>query len=288
MRSENLRAHILFIFRGWKTMETVTSRKHPAVQSAAALKKSSELRAEKRLFLAEGARLCEDAAKSGVQIAMCFFTEEAEQKYARYLEPVLACAKEVYRIAPHIEPLLSDTKRPQGVFCVCAEPEHDAGKIFPDRLLVLENLQDPSNLGNIFRTAEALGVGDILLAGACCEVFSPKVVRASMGAAFRLRTTSFSTAEDCVGWLRERSYISLAAVPGNGEHVTGIDFQKGKTAVWIGNEGNGLSEDALRLCEKRVTIPMAGRAESLNASTAAAILLWEMVRPQAKGEKNDG
>lgn len=269
-------------------METVTSRKHPAVQSAAALKKSGELRAEKGLFLAEGARLCEDAAKSGAEIALCFFTGEAEQKYARYLEPVLASAKEAYRIAPHIEPLLSDTKRPQGVFCVCAVPEHSTAQTLPEQLLVLENLQDPSNMGNVFRTAEALGVGDILLVGACCEVFSPKVLRASMGAAFRLRTTAFSTAEDCIGWLKERGYVSLAAVPGNGERVTNVDFQEGKTAVWIGNEGNGLSEDALRLCEKRVTIPMAGRAESLNASTAAAILLWEMVRPQAKGEKGDG
>ncbi len=268
-------------------METVTSRKHPEIQSAAALQKSAELRRETGTFLAEGARLCADAAESGVRIERCFFTAEAEEKYGRYLEPVRKSAKETFFVAPHVAELLSDTRHPQGIFCVCAMPETKRPLADAPQTLVLENVQDPSNVGGVLRTAEALGVADLCFAGACCDPFSPKVVRGSMGAVFRLGMHFFPETAPCAQVLERAGFTLFAAAPAGGEPITGPCFPGKKPAVWIGNEGNGLSEVALALCARRVTIPMLGRAESLNASTAAAIVLWEMVRGERE-EKFDG
>lgn len=269
-------------------IEKITSRKSPVVRDAASLLQKAEKRSEAGLFMAEGARLCADAAKSGTEIEICFFTETAEIKYREYLEPVLCAAKKAYCVEEHVAPLLSDTKNPQGIFCVCRMPERTADGLpvgaEPDsdrfrRVLVLENVQDPANMGNVLRTAEALGLRHLALVGACCDLYSPKVLRGSMGAVFRLGVEQYPDAETCLTALHGRGIVSLAAVPDStAVPITAIPFEKGDWAVWIGNEGGGLTEKAICGCAKRITIPMRGRAESFNASTAAAIVLWEMTR----------
>lgn len=266
--------------------ERITSRKSPVVRDAASLLQKAEKRSEAGLFMAEGARLCADAARSGTAIAACFYTEAAAEKYGEYLRPVLRAAERAYCIAEHVAPLLSDTKHPQGIFCVCRMPDRAAGAAqeTPARVLVLENVQDPSNMGTILRTAEALGVLHIALVGACCDLYSPKVLRGSMGAVFRLGVERYEAAPACAEALGRRGLTSLAAVPdAQAVPITAIPFDTGRWAVWIGNEGNGLTPEAVQACAKRVTIPMRGRAESFNASTAAAIVLWEMMRGAGEG-----
>ncbi len=270
-------------------VERITSRKSPVVRDAASLLQKAEKRSEAGLFMAEGARLCADAARSGTEIAVCFYTETAEKKYGEYLRPVIRTAEQTYCIAEHIAPLLSDTKHPQGIFCVCKIPHNLPEARAAARVLVLENVQDPANMGTILRTAEALGVLCIALVGACCDIFSPKVVRGSMGAVFRLHFERYVRAEDCADALGRRGLTALATVPDDrAVPITEIPFETGRWAVWIGNEGNGLTEAALAVCAQRVTIPMRGRAESFNASTAAAIVLWEMMRKVKEGDADHG
>ena len=278
-------------------IETISSRKSSVVRDAASLLQKAEKRSEAGLFMAEGARLCADAARSGTKIAVCFFTENAEKKYAEYLQPVLKCAEKAYRVEEHVAPLLSDTKNPQGVFCVCRMPKRETDGLpvgvkaeeTDKRVLVLENVQDPSNMGNVLRTAEALGIRHLVLVDACCDIYGPKVLRGSMGAVFRLGVEQFRDAESCLHVLKQRGITSLAAVPDStATPITTVDFAKGNWAVWIGNEGNGLTETAIRQCNDRVTIPMLGRAESFNASTAAAIVMWEMMRGVGKDGRQHG
>lgn len=279
-------------------IERITSRKSPVVRDAASLLQKAEKRSEAGLFMAEGARLCADAAGSGTKIAACFFTENVQKKYGAYLNAVLKTAERAYCIEEHIAPLLSDTKNPQGIFCVCRMPARTADGLpvgaEPDnpgsrRMLVLENVQDPSNMGNVLRTAEALGVRHLALVGACCDLYAPKVLRGSMGAVFRLGVRQFSDATSCLSVLNGEKITSLAAVPDSAATpITSIPFETGSWAVWIGNEGNGLTAQAIAGCHDRVTIPMRGRAESFNASTAAAIVLWEMMRGAGEGEKKHG
>ena len=135
----------------------------------------------------------------------------------------------------------------------------------------------------MLRTAEALGVGQVFLLGECCDPLSPKVLRASMGAVFRLWLGAEPEAGPLCAALRGQGYgLHAAVVDGDAVPVTQLDLARGKQAVFIGNEGNGLRPETVALCGSRVTIPMAGRAESLNASAAATILLWEMTRGRGR------
>lgn len=267
-------------------METITSRRNPLIRSAAALLDSPRERRERREFLCEGARLCRDAAVSGVTVKACFFTAAAQERYSEYLEPVLAAAGSAYLVSEPVAQLLSDTRNPQGVFCLCAWPlagQPAAG----GPCLVLENLQDPGNMGTILRTAEALGRFRVFLLGDCCDPLSPKALRASMGAAFRLCPEPESSPARLLDKLEAEGYHTHGAVPAEGAvPVTGIDLSRGRHAVVIGNEGSGLSRETAGLCGDLVTIPMGGRAESLNAAAAATVLLWEMAR--ARTEKKGG
>ena len=215
----------------------------------------------------------------------CFVTAQALEKYAAYLRPVLERARQSYLVADHVAGLLSSTKSPQGVFCQCRWPQ---GLLAGDAAgggscAVLEDLQDPGNLGTILRTAEALGIGRVVLLGDCCDPLSPKALRASMGAVFRLGLSLERSRQGLFSRLRGEGFRLLASVPDSAAlPVTEVDFSQGPCAVFIGNEGNGLSQETIAQCQ-RVTIPMAGRAESLNASAAATILLWEMARAGGEG-----
>lgn len=258
----------------------ISSRKNELVKETAGLVRSVENRRAQGLFVVEGARLCYDALRSNTTVRRLFFTPKAGEKYHDYLEPLTQQAEEVYTVEPHVAELLSDTKSSQGVFAVCTLPSpsgleklHPAGKY-----IAVENLQDPGNLGAVMRTAEALGISGLVLFGTCCDVFSPKTLRAGMGAAFRLPVFEGGEFTACAAQLHQRGFTTFAAVPdSSAEKVTECAFPAGSILL-VGNEGNGLLPETIAACSKRVTIPMGGRAESLNAASSSAILMWEMVR----------
>lgn len=267
----------------------ITSRKNEEVRSYLQLSGSASFRRETHCFSAEGARLCSDAAASNVKIFTLFSTVSASEKYGSYLAEIRkVCGKE-YTVSPSVAEYMAQTKNPQGVFCVCGMPENPSN--FPEteggkHMLLLENMQDPANVGAVFRTAEALGIGGVLLCGNCCDAFSPKVLRASMGAVFRLPLYRREDAPETVRALNDSGFQTLAAVPdATAQKITSLFFENPCTAV-IGNEGNGLTEATKSACSLRVTIPMLGRAESLNAAASAAILMWEMMRGKSKGGRS--
>ncbi|MDR2752881.1 MAG: RNA methyltransferase, partial [Oscillospiraceae bacterium] len=179
---------------------------------------------------------------------------------------------------------LASTQNPQGVFGTFKSlnaqphaqpmPEHSQAAKPHHRWAALENVQDPGNLGAIARTAEALGIDGLVVFGGC-DTYHPKALRASMGALLRLPVAQ---TDDLPAWLRRTPLPCYAAVPdASAQPAVRVDFSQGGVVV-IGNEGIGLSDEAIAACDSRVTIPMPGRAESLNAAAAATILLWEMVR----------
>lgn len=261
-------------------MQTISSRKNPVVKLASEIASRASVRREKGLFFCEGARLCGDAAESEVEIQTVFFTAEAQEKYRMYTDALMGACQEAYLIEPHVAALLSQTKNTQGVFCVCRQTRRGAVP-YDGKSLVLENIQDPANLGAVMRTAEALGLRDIILAGDSCDLYSPKVLRASMGAVFRLPVyltgDTGGVIEDC----RRNGVRTYAAVPDETAlQLGGFRFPE-TCVVFVGNEGAGLSETVIGNCDHRLTIPMRGRAESLNAAAAAAVILWEM---QKEGE----
>lgn len=253
-------------------VERITSKTNPRVKSAAALLDRRE-RKKTGLFLLEGARLCADAARNGVSVETLFVTDEAAAKYAAEYDAVSRAARSVYCISDAVAEKLSDAQHPQGIFCVCRMAE-DVPAVDPDGLYVfLDNIQNPDNLGAVSRTAEALGFSGLIVS-AGCDMYSPKALRASMGALLRFPVIA---AVDGAALLREcagKGMRLLATVPDrDAEDITKVVLSSGAVLI-VGNEGAGVSEETLALCTDRVTIPMAGRAESLNAAAAAAISMF--------------
>jgi TrmH family RNA methyltransferase len=178
---------------------------------------------------------------------------------------------------------VSDTEQPQGIMCLAQMPSWTREQILgkgqesEPLLLILEDVRDPGNLGTIFRTAEAAGATGILMSRGTVDLFNPKVVRATMSAIFRM---PFMICDDLcreLETLRGDGIRSYAAHLGGTRAYDELPLTGG-SAFLIGNEANGLTEETIAACRHRLTIPMAGRAESLNAAVAAALVLWEMAR----------
>lgn len=255
----------------------IESRSNDKIKTAQKLSSSSRFRNERREFFLEGARLCCDAAMSGVKIKQLFFSRNAEEKYPEKLERIISSADEVYMISGDVASRLAETQSSQGVFAVCKMPDDKGTDIDPTgKYIFLENIQDPANLGAIARTAEALGIDGAVLCS-CCDVYNPKAQRAAMGSLLRLPLSFTDNAVCTLKELQDKGMLTLATTPdARVEKITDVKLDGGVIAV-IGNEGNGVTSETMSICRK-VTIPMKGRAESLNASMAAALVMWEMMR----------
>lgn len=258
-------------------MLKITAKDNKTVKYVNKLLTKSKFRREEGLFVVEGIRLCMDAVKSGAAIKMFICTEDALSKYSLAVNALIEAAESSYTVTSGIFAVLSDTKTPQGVICVVKALDNEPrfGKI-NSKYVLLQNIQDPSNLGAILRSADALGFSGVILTKNTCDIYSPKVCRASMGAVFRV---PFTVCEDECDFVRRFNETgkSYAAVVRNGISITDLKYT-GASLVCIGNEGNGLTEDLVRSCTYSVTIPMKGNAESLNAAAAAGIIMWEMIR----------
>ena len=262
-------------------MTRIQSRDNGLVKEYVRLCGDRRLRRETRRFVIEGARLCADALASGVRVEQAFLTLPAAGR-----SPELAAALEkagaaVYEISDSVAQKMADTRNPQGIFCTAVLPSEIFRPEAVDRSGVyaaLENLQDPGNLGTVLRTAEALGLDGVLLSEDSADVYSPKAVRAGMGAVFRLPVAWAPDLPELLTRLGGEGMETLAAVPDAQARSIRDVRPAGGAVIVIGNEGAGLTPECIRACRQRVTIPMRGRAESLNAAGASAILMWELIR----------
>ncbi|MBQ6021910.1 MAG: RNA methyltransferase [Clostridia bacterium] len=258
-----------------KQIETIVSRANPKIRDAAALL-GARARKETGLFLVEGARLCADAAQFGAQVQTVFITPDAAKTYPRQFETVSSAAKAVYYITDAVAEKLSDTASSQNFFCVLRRSRADV-KPDPSRFYVLtDRVQNPDNLGALARSAEAFGAAGMVVCGGC-DPYAPKALRASMGALLRFPVERAESAADALEAFRTLGMPVYAAVlHKDAKDVRRISSRGGGVLV-IGNEGSGAGEDVIAKCTDLVIIPMAGRAESLNAAAAGAVLLWELV-----------
>lgn len=259
----------------------IVSRENAKIKYVKKLVFNDNFRKREGCFAVEGLRLCYDAFLSGVLIDEIYYTDEAAEKFSIKVGELVNYASRAYCVPADVLKEISDTKAPQGVVCVCEklDKQFSLNTISSkNKIIVLEDIQDPRNLGTILRTAEALGLDFIVMSKGCCDVYNPKVLRGSMGAAFRVNIFFADEICNIIKWLKKVNFKVLAAVPDESANlITDINLS-GRIAVIIGNEGNGLTHEAVNVCDQTVTIPMRGRAESLNAAMAAGILMWEMMR----------
>lgn len=259
-------------------MEKITGKNNDLIKGIKKLLSSSKERRSQGLFVLEGARLVFDVLNSfeNYSVAVFLITEQALAKYPSQSEQLMSLSAKSYIISDEISQKLTDTQNSQGVFAVCKMKSNSFELECGKKYIALDNVQDPSNLGAIARTAEALGIDGMFVSGGC-DIYNPKALRASMGSMLRLRLLQTDSLVDIIEKAKGIGISCYAAVPDkNAADITSVDFSKGGLCV-IGNEANGISENVKKVCLP-VTIVMLGRAESLNASVAAAITIWEMMR----------
>ncbi len=260
--------------------EKITSKSNDKIKYAVKVREKDSFRKSERAFFIEGARLCADAAISGVEIKELYVTENALVRYGEYVHLIEKCAGRCFEISDELAQKLGDTKSPQGVFCICKmlDKNTNIGKIkYNRKYIALEDVSNPSNFGAVVRTAEAVGIDGVIVSGGC-DIYNPKSLRASMGSLFRLDVVECDNLPLFLKDLANKGMAVYAGVPdSDADKITEVDMNGGVVCV-IGNEGNGITEETRNAATKLVTIPMQGRAESLNAAAAASIIIWEMMR----------
>lgn len=252
-------------------MEHITSRSNPLISHIRRLNTSRAYRRETGEFCCEGPKLLGEALRWGAGITAVVSDGSV---------PLPEALPESVRLVTVPEDLLraaASTESPQGVLFLCTQPSLTPPEALNgSRYLALDGLQDPGNVGTIWRTADAFGADGLFLIHHCADPFSPKTVRATMGAVFRLPVWE-ADLSDLIRLLKSASIQLVAAALGPGA----ADIREkslAPAAVLIGSEGSGVSPEALAVSESFVKIPMTDRCESLNAAVAASVVLWEMIK----------
>jgi TrmH family RNA methyltransferase len=239
--------------------------------------KQKKYRDIEKTFLVEGLRLNEEAVAAGADIVHVVVTKEAlEQPRVAALIRTMQSKNSPVFIAPQrLFQSLSDEISPQGLLCAVRKTKpKSAEHISASLILACDNIQDPGNLGTIFRSAEWFGVTDILLSPGCVDPYNPKVVRGSMGAVFRLSIFEQIDLVQSLPMFKERGYRIVGTVLDAPKKLNELRPQK--DILLIGNEANGLSTHVASLIDEAITIPGAGNGESLNAAIAASICLYHL------------
>jgi TrmH family RNA methyltransferase len=243
------------------------------------LNAKAKARREEAAFVLEGRKLFQEtpaALRRAVFISESFAGQNPEFESAVRNAPY-----EVEIVADRLFASVCDTKTPQGILTIASFPEWKKEDLIPSEepplLMVLEAVQDPGNVGTILRTAEGAGVTGVVLLEGCADVFSPKVIRATMGSIFRVPFLAGIGREELTAFLAKEHIRSFAAHLNGREYYTEETYREG-SAFFIGNEGNGLSNELTAAADALIRIPMAGEVESLNASIAAALLMYEANR----------
>ncbi|MBQ2953613.1 MAG: RNA methyltransferase [Clostridia bacterium] len=247
--------------------EHITSLKNPKVQAWKALK-DRKGRRESGCFLVEGRKMVEEALASSFPVeAVLADVERVEQLNLPAGIPLVT-------LPPHVLAAVCDTKTPQGVAAVVRIMQSAAPGV---RIVALDGVQDPGNVGTILRTADAAGFDGVLLSQQCADVFSPKVLRATMGSIFRMAIRVTDDLPGELAALRDAGFSVISS------QLDGAPFYQRppvgeRYALVIGSEGNGVTDEVKALATHRVRLPMRGGAESLNAAVAAGIMMYELTR----------
>lgn len=264
--------------------QIVTSSDNRFVKLYRKLVSAKKYRSEYNMFPLEGLRIIKDAAGENAELHCVMITESCMKKqqseYGDALDFLSAGDKEkVVVISDSLGEKLAATDGTQGIFAVCSMPKiYDLSECVnaEGRYIMLLSLQDPGNMGTVIRTADAMGVSAVIACG-CCDIFNPKTVRATMGSLFRMKicTADVNDTFECF----ENNNIATYAAVIDKDALSLADCRfKDGSAVLIGNEGSGLPREVSCRCKERITINMRGSVNSLNAATAASIMMWELMK----------
>jgi len=261
-------------------VEILTSRVNPAVKEYVKLRDSRAYRYKTGRFVIESHKLLSEALDSDVEIESVWMTAKALEKHPEIVSRLTHGNFRLTKISPEIEEKCTLTGNAGGVFAVCSglDKYKELTKIkYGGKYVFLSDLQDTGNVGTLLRTAQALGRDGVIVSANTCDLFGMKVLRASMGCLFRLPVFLSNDQNEDLKMLSNSFTTYAAVIDADALPVGSFSFAENSIVV-IGNEGNGLAPETAAACTCRITIPMEGRAESLNASMAGGILMWEQMK----------
>lgn len=258
----------------------ITSLNNRTVKEIVALSQKSKERQKKDVFVVEGIKMFMEAP--GERICEVYIARSAEQE-------ILGVCKEKLDglsyelVSDEVFAKMSDTVTPQGILCLVRQFHYDLtfapkGNVKKQPLyIILEDVQDPGNLGTIFRTAEAVGISAVIMSSRTVDIYNPKTIRSTMGAVYRVPFLYVEDVSSIIKVLQQNGVSVYAAHLAGKAYYESYDYRKG-TAFMIGNEGKGLREETAACADALVKIPMEGCVESLNAAVASSVLLFEAYR----------
>ena len=259
----------------------LTGLQNPVVKAAAELKQK-KYRTQNGLYLAEGLRTAEEAVAYKA-VETLFYVATDDDRTMRLLEDAALQNIKLVCVNENVMKKIADTETPQGIIAVCKirQPKLEDLLASGKMLLVLDRVGDPGNIGTMLRTADAAGIGGLVLLKGCADIYAPKTVRSSMGSLFHIPVLSGVSEQEFVSAAKKAGYDLLVTCLDGADNLYKADLS-GRIAFVMGNEAGGVSETLLEKADKRVYIPMAGRAESLNVAMAAGIVMFEALRRKVK------
>lgn len=258
----------------------ITSVHNKCIKEAAALLAKKKERERRGLFVVEGVKLFEEAPAE--RIVQVYIAESArKQLFALFGEKLKTLSCEI--VSDEVFEKLSDTVTPQGILCLVRQYSYNIEEILSEHkkkqvlFILLEDLQDPGNVGTIFRTAEAAGADGVIMSSRTADIYNPKTIRSTMGSIYRVPFLYEEDLSSIIKRLRKEGVgVYAAHLSGKADYDT-YDYRKG-TAFLVGNEGRGLREETAAAADECIRLPMEGKVESLNAAVASSILLYEAYR----------
>lgn len=262
----------------------ITSTSNTKVKRLINLKKKKKLRDCEKVFLVEGIRMFREIPKDRIleiYATQAFMEKEGELIHRKASGYGIKTELLDDSVFDHV----SDTKTPQGILCVARQRQDSLLEVSGGEnplLLVLDNIQDPGNLGTIVRTAEGAGITGIIMSEDCVDIYNPKTIRSTMGSVYRMPFVYVEDLVKTICCLKQKGIRFLAAhLKGSCAYDEVCYCQK--SAFLIGNEGNGLRKEVAKCADQYIKIPMCGQVESLNAAVAASVLMFEAARQRRKG-----
>jgi TrmH family RNA methyltransferase len=263
----------------------ISSGQNQVIKEIKALKEK-KYREQKGLFFIEGIRFIEEAIKEKEVIAKILISDKLTE--AKGGSDILKRLKEsnccdIYTVPNKLYMEVTDTENPQGILAVLSKKSVDIEEVYDNKnfFVVLDSIQDPGNMGTIIRTADAAGATAVIVSKGCVDVYNPKVLRSTMGSIFHLPICYCEDILQTLQSLKDKG-ITLCAAHLNGSKSYYDLAYKDNIAIIVGNEANGISDSVSAISNELVKIPMEGKSESLNASVAAGLLIYEVLRYRRK------
>lgn len=268
---------IIIMGQKGEKMLQITSKENQLIKRIIKLKEK-KYRKEYNEYIIEGVKIVEEAIEEKAKIKQIIISEDAinSELVQKHLKEKLQKIDYI-QVPSNIFKLISEVEKPQGVLAVI-EKENGGEYIDynQDIILALDDLQDPGNLGTIIRTADSVGLNQILISKGTTDPYNSKVIRSTMGAIFRVKIVECEDLKQTLKRLQENNFKVMVTDLGTDKSIYDIKLQK--NVIVIGNEANGVSKEIKKIADTKAIIPMFGKTESLNASIATGVILYEYVR----------